>query len=78
MLSDKSQRWDKLTIADGLRVTRSKISCGPMTQRLLTALIVSQETSGGSLVGRLVRGTETTSGWGSAWPARTKVTAEYW
>lgn len=34
-------RADLLTIADGRHVARSKISCGPMTQRLLTALIVS-------------------------------------
>lgn len=49
-----------------------------MTQRLKTALIVLQETSGESRVGRRVRETETTSGWGSAWPARTEPTAKYW
>lgn len=49
-----------------------------MTQRLQTALIVFQETSRESRVGRRARETGMMSGWESAWPARTELTAKYW
>lgn len=65
-------------MANKQQLLRSKTSSVLMTQRLLTALIVFQETSRESRVGRRARETGTMSGWGSAWPARTELTARYW
>lgn len=72
----KTRKWVKKKKV--LRVTHFKTSCVLTSQFLQTALIVFQETNRESRVERHARGTEMMSGWGSAWPARTELTAKSW